>query len=268
LRNSLLVTFAALFSVFMIGCSSSKEVIIPPVEELYRQAMEKYLDENYLEAIDDFKTVTIQYQGTAYADSSQYLMAESRFHRGEYVLAAVEYDILIRTRPSSGLLPRSRFNKAMCYYNLSPRPQLDQKYTIQAIDEFQNYIEYSPTDTLVKSAEGYIQELNTKLARKEYENAVLYYRMEYYKASIICFDNVLERFHDTPYAENAYLGKVRSLLERKNFTEALSTVDKFLAKYPSSKIYEEGIELRKEIEEDMKSSDSASTTLGNPEKKP
>jgi len=75
-------------AIIFWGCSSTKETQIPSADRLYAQAMAKFNSEEYLEAIEDFKTITIQYQGSEYADKAEYFLAECRYRREEYILAA------------------------------------------------------------------------------------------------------------------------------------------------------------------------------------
>jgi outer membrane protein assembly factor BamD len=244
LRTTLLVIAAA---VVFWGCSSTKETQIPSADRLYLQATEKFNNEEYLEAIEDFKTITIQYQGSEYADKAEYFLAECRYRREEYILAAAEYDILIRTMPSSALVAQARYRKAMSYYNLSPKSYLDQKYTTQAIDEFQAFLEYSPTDSLAKGASEKIVELNNKLAKKDYDNAQLYYRMDYFKAAMAYYDYVLEHYHDSEYADHALVGKARCQLERKDYAGAQQSIDQFFDRFPGSLVTVDVQELQKEV---------------------
>ncbi|MBI4429334.1 MAG: outer membrane protein assembly factor BamD, partial [Ignavibacteriales bacterium] len=192
-----IVVVAALFN----ACGSEETTQQISVERRFAVGMKKFQDEDYLDAVEDFKIVTLQFQGSTLADDAQFYMAESRFLREEFVLAAYEYDVLLRTMPTSEFVSRSRFRKAVCYYRLSPESYRDQEYTRKAIDEFQAYLEYHPTDSLATDAEARIAELNRKLAQKEFENGLVYMKMEYFKSATVSFDFVLEKFHDTPYAE-------------------------------------------------------------------
>ena len=74
---------------------------------------------------------------------------------------------------------------------------------------------------LAGDAAAKIQELNTRLAKKDFETAELYMKMEYYKSAAYYYNTVFEKYHDTPYGEQALLGKVRALLARKKYSEAL-----------------------------------------------
>ena len=240
-----------LFSVLFSGCGSDDATKQLSAEERYELGMKAFKDEDYLAAIEEFKVVSIQYQGSKVADSAQFFMAESRYLHGEYILAAFEYDILIRNMPTSIFVSRSRFRRATCFFELSPQSHLDQNYSRKAIDEYQAFLEYHPADTLAPLAEERIVELNTKLAKKDYESGMTYMHMEYYKAATYYFDLVLDKYHDTQYAEPALLKKTEALMDRKKYADAKEAVDKFCAKYPTSSMKSNADQLRVDIETKM-----------------
>jgi outer membrane protein assembly factor BamD len=241
----------ALFFAFLFeSCAATQELETLPADVRYQRAKDLYDDEKYLEAIEEFKIVSVQYQGSEYADDAQFYLAESRFYRGEFILAAAEYDNLVRMMPTSPFASTARYKKALSHYRLSPKPQLDQKYSRYAVDDFQTFIEFSPNDTLVADAEAKISELTEKMARKIFESGRLYYRMNFYRASISYFDKVISEFTDTPYADDAMVWKARSQSERKDFSGALATLDALPVKFPASDVIEEADKLRIEIRDD------------------
>ena len=243
----ILFSFIAL-STLIVGCGSSEATKQLSADERYENGMKAFKDEDFLAAIEEFKIVSLQYQGSSVADSAQFYMAECRYLREEYILAAFEYDVLLRTMPSSPLVSRARFRRATCFYQLSPRPILDQNYSKKAIDEYQAFLEYHPTDTLVSLAEQRINELNSKLAEKDFENGITYMHMEYYKAATYYFDVVLDKYHDTKYAEPALLKKAEALTSRKKYAEAKEALDKFREKYPMSALKSDADKLNSDIE--------------------
>jgi outer membrane protein assembly factor BamD len=235
-------------STFITGCGSSEATKQMSAEERYELGMKAFKEEDYLAAIEEFKVVSLQYQGSNVADSAQFYMAECRFRREEYILAAFEYDILLRTMPSSTFVSRARFRRATCFLELSPKPILDQNYSRKAIDEYQAFLEYHPTDSLVSMAEQRINELNTKLAQKDFENGMTYMHMEYYKAAMYYFDVVLDKYHDTPYAEQALLKKAEALTNRKKYAEAKEALERFREKYPTSVLKSDADKLNSDID--------------------
>ncbi|GAG82872.1 unnamed protein product, partial [marine sediment metagenome] len=96
----------------------------------------------------------------------------------------------------------------------SPPYQLDQSYTVKAIEEFQSFIDFFPIDQKVEEAERKISELNLKLAEKEFNSARIYEKMEYYNASMDYYTKVYETYHDTEFAPKALYRKIYILLDK------------------------------------------------------
>lgn len=246
-KRILYCSAAALLAAFLTGCSSDEAVKQLSAAQQYEIGMEKFKNEDYLEAIDAFKMITLDYQGSQFADGAQFYMGECRFKREEYVLAAYEYDLLIKNMPMSKYMSSARFKKATCYDQLSPKSYLDQEYTKKAIDAYQAFLEYYANDSLAAQAEARIRELSHKLAKKDYENGVIYMKMEYYKAGIYYFDIVLDKYYDTEFAEPAMFKKIQSLYFRKKYSDAEKELDNFVKKFPASSFLSEVPKLRDDI---------------------
>ena len=216
------------------GCGSSGEILNIGAEERFAIGKKLFDEEDYFEAIAEFEILKLQFPGSAVADDAQFYMGESHFNRGEYLLAIEEFRTLKRNMASSPLLPAAQYRTGLSYYMLSPRPDLDQTYTRQAIDEFQAFVEYYPLDEHRNDAEEKIRELNGRLAEKLFQSGEQYVKLGYHRAAGTYFDFVIQQFHDSPFAEPAYVGKIRSLITRRRTDEAREEISKFLERYPQS----------------------------------
>ncbi|MGB6123245.1 MAG: outer membrane protein assembly factor BamD [Bacteroidota bacterium] len=231
------------------GCGSGGEVATVTAESRFESAKNLFDDGAYLEAINEFSVITLQYQGSPFAADAQFYLGESRFQREEYLLAAFEYNVLRRNYPASARVADGLYKLGLSYYELSPSPKLDQRYTRKAIDEFQTFVEYYPLHELAIDAEEKIAELNARLARKAYDTARLYVRMGYLRAALIAFEVVIEKYHDTEYSPQAYLGKAEVLVERGRYEEARSVVETFVKRYPDDDLRSWIDQLKQEIDE-------------------
>jgi outer membrane protein assembly factor BamD len=248
------------------GCGSSESTTMLSPEERFRNAMALFNDEDYLAAINEFTIITLQHQGSAYADSAQFYLGECRFRRGEYLVAATEFGYMHRSYPASPLSAEAQYKLALSYYRLSPVSVLDQQYTKRAIDEFQSFVEYYPANPHVSSADSMIMELNTRLAKKAFETAELYEVMEYYKASTLSYDEVIEKYHDTQYAPIAYLGKTRVLLARKRAHEAATTLQRFYERFPNSVLKSAADKLKNDVDAALREGEKpAQPQVGHPD---
>ncbi len=226
---------AAIFVLSMIfsGCSTHPPLQEMEPEEIYSYFTAEYSDEDYFDAAEGFDYFTLNYSGHALVDSAQYLLSLSHFHMKEYILAASLFDELTRRFPSSKLVPEAMFMKGKCFWELSPKYSLDQKYTREAIEAMQTFIDYFPEyEKRVEEAQKIIDQCREKLAHKEYANGILYRKMKNFDSAEVYFRIVLDRYYDTDWAPRAlyYLGISLSRQDKKD--EARQAYETFLEKYP------------------------------------
>jgi outer membrane protein assembly factor BamD len=218
-------------------------------EERLQYAIKLYEDEDDEEAVKEFEAILLQYSGSSIVDDAQYYLAQTRFLREEYIIAAYEFSKLIKNMPASSFVSDSQYMLAECYYQLSPNYNLDQTYTVKAIDEFQAFIDFFPLNEKVQDAEARIHELNIKLAEKDYTIAYIYEKLDYYTASMKYYDQVIETYHDTKFAPRALFKKIEMLMEREREDEALAEMQKFMLLFPDDEEAEYIGELKTSLEE-------------------
>jgi outer membrane protein assembly factor BamD len=239
------------------ACSSSVNTVDFGPEERLQYAISLFGDEDYVEAATEFEALLLQYPGSVIVDDAQYYLGLCRFERGEYIIAAYEFSKLIKNMPASDFVSKAQFMLAETYYELSPNYNLDQKYTKKAIEEYQAFIDFFPLNEKVAEAEQKIEELNDKLARKDYDTAVIYEKMDYYTAAIKYFDSVVETYHDTKYAPQAMYRKIQVLMDREREDEALTEMRKFLKQYPDDDNFDTIEELKNSLESKLRGSFSS-----------
>lgn len=252
-----MVRFSLFFMIIItvFGCSSDEvEQLSPKV--LYDRAVKLYQEEDYYKASKEFSNLSYIAAGTEYEDQAKFYLGMSYYQMESYVLAADAFDQLIKTNAGSSLVPDASYYKALSYYKLSPRASLDQTNAIEAISDFQTFIDYFPAHAKVKDAIEKIAELREKLAKKEYENGVLYMKMEYFKSATNYFQYVMDKYYDTQYAEQANIGKIESLLMRKRYSEMDTEIEKFNEKYLHTRFAKELEELEKKRDEERSKSES------------
>lgn len=245
------VAIAGLAVIALAGCGGSDVTRVMTVEERFAHAKALFDDEDYLDAINEFTIITLQFQGSAFAPDAQYHIGECRFQRGEYLLAAFEYSVVKRNYAASPRVPDAQYKIGLSYYNLSPKSSLDQQYTKRAIDEFQAFIEYSPGHPNAPDADMKIRELTTRLAKKQFDTARLYRTMEYYRAALFYYDDVIEKFHDTEFAPLSSIDKVELLISRNKYREAGVESKRFFERYPNSVLRGRMESLQKEIDREL-----------------
>jgi outer membrane protein assembly factor BamD len=227
-----LVICSLIFVLFACGGNKARPNLT--TEERFAYATKLFKDKDYFDARTQFRIIILNAPGSTIVDQAQFYLAESHFNMDEYLIAASEYEKLIRLYPRSALLDDAQYKNALCYDKLSPKADLDQKYTYKAIEEYQRFMEEFSASELAGEVEKRLSTLRNKLAKKEFNTGNLYRKMALYEAAIYSFDDVLNRFYDSQYAEPALFYKGESLFKLQRWNEAQAALEQFAQKFPQS----------------------------------
>lgn len=240
------VIIAAVF--FYSGCAGTVDTANMSPDDRFKYAQKLYDEKSYELAIPELDAILLQFGASEISDDAQHLLAMCRYQRKEYLLAASEFSRLIKNMPASPFLSESQFMLADCYYQLSPSFALDQRYTRKGIEEFQAYIDIFKTSEKVAEAEKKIKDLYAKLAEKEFNNAYIYEKLEYYTAALQYYQNVVELYYDTPFAPNALYKRISINSSRGKNKDVLADITLFLTRYPGDKRANELKQMKTDIE--------------------
>ena len=234
--------------IILISCKTANSIEEKTPERMFDKAMEKFKNEDWQEASQLFEVINLQYGASEYADDAQYHLAEIYYEKGEFILAAYNYNSLRRTYPTSPFFKISLYKAGLCYNELSPPFDRDQDYTFKAIETFQDYQSLYPGDSLFDKAGNFIDVLRNKLAQREFETAKLYQKLYSPKASLIYLDAVINEYPDTQFYELAYLEKINVLTLIKRQTEALNAIKLYKDLFPKGKYLNEVIALEQTLQ--------------------
>lgn len=203
LRNWVL----AISALLIVSCSQY-EKILKSNDFLfkYRKAVEYYQKQDYARASTIFEQILSYYRGSAKGDSVLYFYSMSMYKQEDYLIASHYFNEVADQYARSPFVEESAYMSGYCYYEMSPRPSLDQEYSTQAINIFQAYQYKYPNSKYVPECKRLIAELTSKLAEKSYMGAKTYYDLgdydfRYYKASIIALRNCLIDFPENKHRE-------------------------------------------------------------------
>lgn len=231
LRNGGCLFAGLLLLASLAACGSNKLRANMTTEERLAYANQLFQKKNYFDARTQFRIVTLNAPGSTIVDEAQYYLGECHYEMEEFITAAAEYEKLLRLYPQSPFLDDAQYKLGMCYFRLSPKADLDQKYTWRAIEEFQRFLDDFPNSDLKNEVVDKLTATRGKLAKKEYEIADLYRRMAYYEASMVYFDEVINRFYDTKYYEPALFYKAEILTKLDRYSEAKGVLTLLFEKY-------------------------------------
>ncbi len=243
--------FVSVLVLVLGGCSGYEKILkSSDYKKKYDAALNYYYEkEDYVRAATLFDQITLVFRGTDQADTVYYLQAMSYFKQNDFILSGHYFRTFARTYGGSPFAEEAEFMGAYCYYLTSPRPELDQTNTVQAIQAFQLYLIKFPDSERQEQVKAYFNELRDKLVEKSYISAKLYYDLSDYKASIVALNNSLLKFPESKYREeimfmlvkSSYMLAYKSILSKKKdrFQEAIDEYYSFAAEFPESKYLKE-----------------------------
>lgn len=185
----------------------------PDVAAKYKAAEAYYNTGEYRRANRLYEQILPSYRGKPQAQRVVFFFANSYLQTKDYYLAAYQFESFVKSFPQSDKLQEASFLGAKCYYMLSPRYSLDQTNTNDALDKLQIFIDNYPNSEFLAEANSYVQELQTKLEKKDFEISKQYHTIRDYKAAINAFDNLIASYPGTPFREDALYFKFLSSYE-------------------------------------------------------
>jgi len=187
------------------ACSNFQKLLKSTDNELkYESAMDYYEKKDYNRALELFDMLNIFYQGTTKGEEISYRMAYSYYYLKDYTIASFYFKRHAQTYPNSARAEECMFMNAYCYYLDSPVPSLDQSNTLLAIKELQAFTDMFPLSNRIAESNELIDKLREKLLVKDFNIALLYYKMRDYQAAITTFENILKKYPDTDRSEEIF----------------------------------------------------------------
>ena len=252
--------------ILLAGCTGSGRLSHDSPREAYEKGMDYYERGRFSRAAQYFQGVFDYGRTHEWAADAQLYLAQAHHQNRDFILAASEYSRFAELFRSDERVADAEFQRAMTFYERSPKIELDQTTTHQGIEVFNLYIQRYSTHDSVNVAVQRVGELRRKLADKQFHSAKLYERRGLYQAAALSYEAVFDKFPDTPLADDALLGAVRSYIEfsalsiearqPERLQKAITNYQRLIDLFPDSDLIEEAIEFsdiaRRELDELLK----------------
>ena len=256
LKNARHISLILLITLVFTGCSEYQKIYKSTDNDLkYESAIAYYEKKDYYRALQLFDQIMPTYRGTEREEKISYYYAYAYYYQKDYILAGYYFKRFADTYPTSRYNEECLFMTAYCSYLNSPPYYLDQTSTLDAIRDFQVFINRYPTSDRVPRANELIDQLRLKLEEKNYKIALLYLQMEEYKAAIVSFQNLMKDYPDTKFREESmyyiieawYKYAENSIPEKRieRHQAAIDAFNDFKAQYPESRYLQDAQNLIK-----------------------
>ena len=233
--NSRLFFLPLLLVLTMLTACSEFSAVLKSddYEYKYEAAKALYADGQYRQAAELFSMLLAPLKGTSYGEESLYMLAESNLKAKDYESAAMFFKKYYQVYPKGHYMEMARFNSGYSLYKQVADIRLDQTSTMEAIREYQDFLDYCPNTSLKEQTHTVIYELQDRLVEKEYLSAKLYYDLgtytlnsiyggNNYEACVVTAQNALK---DYPYASAGLRENLSILILRAKYHLARQSVE-------------------------------------------
>ena len=233
--NSRLFFLPLLLVLTMLTACSEFSAVLKSddYEYKYEAAKALYADGQYRQAAELFSMLLAPLKGTSYGEESLYMLAESNLKAKDYESAAMFFKKYYQVYPKGHYMEMARFNSGYSLYKQVADIRLDQTSTMEAIREYQDFLDYCPNTGLKEQTHAVIYELQDRLVEKEYLSAKLYYDLgtytlnsiyggNNYEACVVTAQNALK---DYPYASAGLRENLSILILRAKYHLARQSVE-------------------------------------------
>lgn len=226
------------------------------VQYKYEYAKECFAKGKYVRAITLLQELVTLQKGTENAQESLYMLAMAQYNSKDYETAAQYFKKYYQSYPKGHYAEMAQFYVGQSLFMSTPEPRLDQSRTIQAITDFQTFLDLYPDSKLKPQAQQRLFDLQDKLVEKELHTAQLYYDLgtyfgncnfggNNYEACIITSQNALKDYPYSRLREDFAVLLMKSKFELaqqsvetkklERFQDAEDECYGFINEYPDSK---------------------------------
>ena len=227
------------------SCGEYEKLLKSTDFDLKKSKAKEYYDAGqYVKVTELLTQILPRYRATDEAEDLNWMNAQSYYGMKDYFMAGSTFKSFIDLFPFGKHAEEAYFMAAMCDYNLSARPELDQENSRNSIEGFKIFINKFPNSSKVEESKKLIRDLEDKQVEKSYLSAKLYYDMKQYKAAVVALNNSLKEFANTKYREKMMYLKLNSLFQyaelslankqKERYQATLDDYYSFMEEFPQS----------------------------------
>ncbi len=149
------------------------------------------------------KNVLRKYPYEEFSEEYAFRLASYYFTQGDYEEAEMEYDLFLKTYPESPWSPTAEFRKGLTNIGKHSGVEYDSAPLQTAKDDFEKYIENNPHGDKVADAQEQLQVIAERMAEKEYNIGLFYFKCEKRDAAAYYMESVVREYPSTSWAAKA-----------------------------------------------------------------
>jgi outer membrane protein assembly factor BamD len=244
------IVYLVTILVFLNSCHGINKVLKNPDPNYkLRMAEQYYVKKKYNSAQQVFEDIMPYFKTGKEFEDIYYKYAYCAYYQSDYTNAENLFKTFLEIFPNSTRSEEMDYMRSYCFYKQSPKAELDQTNTIKAMGMMQIFINTHPGSTRNKDAAEIIETCRSKMERKDYLSAQLYYDIGQFRAAGVAFASLLNSYPESLKADeykfmiikSYYKFAEMSIEDKKTerYEQVVTECNDFIDRYPESKLAKE-----------------------------
>lgn len=238
----------AILVLCSVSCSEYAHVTKKgTVEQKYDMAVKQFKAKDYVRALPLFEELLAYYRGKEKAEELYFYFSYCNYYLGQFELASFHFKTFTETYYNSKHSEECYYMYAHCLFKDALPYYLDQSSTQKAITEMQLFLNLYPATIYRELGNEQIEELRKNLKKKALETALLFFKIEDYRAASLSLKNTIKDFPDIENKDyidfmvikSNYLYAKYSIDDKKveRLNDVFKAYSEFTQKYQSNNKY-------------------------------
>ena len=216
------------------ACSSAPPYAGLTASQLLEYSRAAYEREEWDEAVRALERLVQGAPGFDQMAEARMLLAQAYLNKEDYITANSEFVRFSSTYPTHELMNQAALGLCRSHARLSPIPDRDQHYTVQALSSCQAVsLDYGGTPEAAE-ADSIRSAMVEKLARKDLGRGEFYFSRGLLDSGLIYFEEVVQTYPETGSAPTALLFIYRTYQRLEYEEEATEARERLIDRYPDS----------------------------------
>ena len=229
----------------LIACGGGRSAEIPEIgldqetdRVLFERGSAALAENDWRRAREYFVQIRDNYPQSQFRAPSRLGIGETYEQEGTleaYVRALDEFQDFLSLYPTHPSAPYAQYKVGMVHYHQMRIPERDQQETLNAIQEFEAFLElYPAAEDLIPEVEQKLRESRNRLSEHHFAVGRFYFRFETYPGAISRFRQILDEHPEYTALDEVYYYLGESLAATRNEAEAIPYFARILEEFDSS----------------------------------
>lgn len=158
-------------------------------------------------------------------DSILYYLGMADLKSKNYIEGRTNFELLAQDYHQSPFHKEAQFRIGYAVYMQSHPSGRDQQETKEAISLFRDFLDENPDGPFADSARKYLDLSYEKLAKKEFDAANFYIKIDEFESAVVCFKTFLLDHPQSKYVDQARYTAAELLIKLNRKSESKELLD-------------------------------------------